>query len=601
MIVPFSISLHQKKITSASMYARNEGVLVALLMLLFGGCVVSEVANLSASLSTEDFFKASHQMDAKQENRCHFPSELLNNGIILFPDELCRTFYILRCYCLTTDGYTSTSLSSTPVIGKCLYACFSIEPPLEYNFINLSSESDICSNVNRKGVLCGQCREGYGVPAYSFTLKCVTCGHESLWTNISRYILMAYGPLTVFLAVIVVFTVSVNSAPLRGYILVCQLMTSNIFMYSVELNREINSVNHPPRYVFIFASVYEVWNLDFFRFIYKPFCLHLNLTTLQVMSLDYIIAAYPLVLIFVMYVMVELYSSNFRPMVLLGRLLHHCCVRFRNHLNIRTSLIDAFGTFFSLSFVKFLSTSLNLLISTPVWANKNNTYSWHVYFDGSMQSLRGSHIPFAVGAITVTVLCNILPLVLMLLYSFPRGQIVLRIIPGSVQRAMYPFVDNILACYKDGTNGTRNCRYFALIYYFALIGSLISSLTGRNAVVLGWNAYVCILAGMLVAVIQPYKSNVYNRVDTVLILSVGLWFAGAMSYVISSSEAPFEIEKSLALFLAPLFVPQLYITGYIIFKIGTKVWAFYTSQNQFITGETCERSLLFTFPQINTT
>ena len=352
-------------------------MLVALLMLLFRSCVVSESVNDSASLSMQD--KVSHQMDAKQLNRCHLPSVLLNKKILLFSDELmCRAFYVLKCYCLTTDGYTSTALSSTPsiVIGKCLYGCFGIESPQEYRFINLSSESDICSNVNRKGVLCGQCREGYGVPAYSFSLKCVTCGHESLWTNILRYILMAYGPLTVFLAVIVVFTVSDNSAPLRGYILVCQLMTSNMFMYTAELNREISSDSDPPGFVFILASVYGVWNLDFFRSMYKPFCLHLNLTTLQVMSLDYIIAAYPLLLLLVMYAMVDLYSRNFRPMVLLGRLLHHCCVRVRNHLKIRTSLIDAFGTFFSLSFVKFLSTLLNLLISTPVWANKKNTYSW---------------------------------------------------------------------------------------------------------------------------------------------------------------------------------------------------------------------------------
>ena len=51
----------------------------------------------------------------------------------------------------------------------------------------------------------------------------------------------------------------------------------------------------------------------------------------------------------------------------------------------------------------------------------------------------------------------------------------------------------------------------------------------KNTVVLGWTAFVCILIGMLVAVVQPYKSKVYNTVDAILILSVGLCFAGAVS------------------------------------------------------------------------
>ena len=36
---------------------------------------------------------------------------------------------------------------------------------------------------------------------------------------------------------------------------------------------------------------------------------------------------------------------------------------------------------------------------------------------------------------------------------------------------------------------------------------------------------MCIVTGMLVDVIQHYKAEVYNIVDTVLILSVGLGFA----------------------------------------------------------------------------
>ena len=544
-------------------------------------------------------FRQSSNVDINKSS-CNFPSELIEKRIII-PEATCDFFQVLRCYCVTSHELLSLPTSSVPhfLIGECIYGCFDIDYTTQYQSVNLSSHNGICSKLNREGILCGQCREGYGVPAYSFSLKCVHCGNESLWTTIPHYVLVAYGPLTLFLAIIMVFTVSVNSAPLRGWILVCQIISSNIIMYVLTLDNEFNSkyVNLAP--VKIISSFYGVWNLDFFRIIYKPFCLHPSLTTLQVMLLDYIIAAYPLVLIFVMYVMVELYSRNFRPMILLGRLLHHCCVRFRHRLDIRTSLIDAFGTFFSLSFVKFLSTTTNLLASAEVWDNANH-HSWHVYFEGNKETFKGGHIPYAITAILVLVFCNVLPLVLMLLYSFPRGQIVLNILPGSVQRAMYPFVDNILACYKDGTNGNRNCRYFAVVYYFALFGLLSSLMAAKTPVMIGWNAYACIVAGMLVSIIQPYKSKVYNTVDIVLTLSVGLGFVGMISFFISFIEAPFQKQIVVVMSTAPLLIPFLYIVGYIglkcCFKIHHLFKCYIGRQNQGADFETHQQPLLFNLP-----
>ena len=196
-------------------------------------------------------------------------------------------------------------------IGKCLYGCFDVHTSKIYHKVNLSSNTDTCSFVNRKGALCGQCIEGYGVPAYSFSLKCVHCGNESLWTTIPRYVLVAYGPLTLFLAMTLVFTVSVNSAPLHGWILVCQLLTTGVVMYTLVLEGELVPHSGISPYIHVIGSLYGVWNLDFFRSVYKPFCLHPNLTTLQVMSLDYFIALYPLLLITVSEVKVLFLICNF--------------------------------------------------------------------------------------------------------------------------------------------------------------------------------------------------------------------------------------------------------------------------------------------------
>ena len=143
-------------------------------------------------------------------------------------------------------------------------------------------------------------------------------------------VLVAYGPLTIFLGLIVLFTISVNFAPLRGWILVCQLLSYDFLMRILVTTADIHKESHFSPYIQIFGSVYGVWNLDFFRSVYKPFCLHPSLSILQVILLDYIIAAYPLVLIVVMYVLVDFYSHNYRPVVTVGKLFHRCCVRFRH-------------------------------------------------------------------------------------------------------------------------------------------------------------------------------------------------------------------------------------------------------------------------------
>ena len=472
---------------------------------------------------------------------------------------------VLRCYSLTS---IVKAREVQFAIGHSFYSCFYDTSTTEYHQFSAhswSQNNEKCSLFNREGILCGHCKEGHGPAVYSLSLKCVPCSNVSLWTTLPKYILIAYGPLTVFLVVIVVFTVSVNSAPLRGWILVCQMTSSTFVMRAIISTQEVHKNSGFSPYEEIYASIYGVWNLDFFRSVYKPFCLHHSLTTLQVMSLDYIIAAYPLVMILTMYVMVDLYSRNCRPVVIVGRLFHHCCIRFRHRLNIRTSLIDAFGTFFSLSYIKFMSTTVDLLTCTRVWSTGNNVVL-RVYFDGTKEFFKGDHIPYAVVGVLVWVICIVLPIILLLLYSFPRTHVVLNILPVSVRALMFPFMDNILACYKDGTNGTRNCRFFAVIYPIALFSYFCGFPFSKNAFLLGLNTFVCIIVGMLVAVIQPYKSKVYNTVDIILILSVGLCYAGGMALFIAYIEAPYQKPAGAIMAILPGSIPFFYLLGYIGYK-----------------------------------
>ena len=83
---------------------------------------------------------------------------------------------------------------------------------------------------------------------------------------------------------------------------------------------EANMIEYNPSTTFvaqIILSLYGVWNLDFFRTLLPPICLKIN--TLQALALDYLIAFYPLVLIVITYVLIELYDRKLCMLVWLWK------------------------------------------------------------------------------------------------------------------------------------------------------------------------------------------------------------------------------------------------------------------------------------------
>ena len=511
----------------------------------------------------------------KDNNSCfHVWNELKKLHIVKYQSSssssnCSRKVDVLRCYCLTaaTDSSTSTATAVMHYgIGHCLYGCFKTNyVDTEYLTVDFSDlQNGVCANFNREGLLCGQCIANYSPPVYSFTLRCVECQNTTLWKRILLYITVAYGPLTVFLLLIIVFTISVNTAPLHGWIFVCQVIASSNYMRILTTLGENRSI---PNYSYkTLGTIYGIWNLDFFRSLYPPFCLHSSLNTLQVMSLDYLIAAYPIAIIVLMYILVDLHSHDCRLIVVMWKPFRYCFARFRHNLNIRTSLVDDFGTFFTLSYVKMLSTTSDLLFLTYVW-DKHDHKSSHVYFDGTMQFLKGIHLPFAIVGFSTLLIYNLLPLGLILVYSFHKTQILLHCFPTSFNNALHPFMDNILGCYKDGTNGTRNCRYFAIVYHLARIALFVSFTATRSLYYYPVILYTCIVTGLLVVIIQPYKSAVYNTLDATLLFSLALGIVGVSAYLVAGHDDPKNSENAKHTAFVTVAIPLLFILGCLCYKI----------------------------------
>ena len=69
----------------------------------------------------------------------------------------------------------------------------------------------MCGDLNRQGQLCGSCREGYGLPAYFSSLKCVNCSKPGSTRNMGEYLAITFVPLTILYFIMIAFKISVTS------------------------------------------------------------------------------------------------------------------------------------------------------------------------------------------------------------------------------------------------------------------------------------------------------------------------------------------------------------------------------------------------------
>ena len=168
------------------------------------------------------------------------------------------------------------------------------------------------------------------------------------------------------------------------------------------------------------------------------------------------------------YLLVELHDHNFRMIVhvLLWKPFHKCFFHFRRQWNIRTSLIDAFATFLLLSYVKFLSVSADILIPVHTYTltSSGEMYSkMYLYSDATLEYFGKEHLQYGIVAVVVILVFVISPLLLLCLYPCQCFQRCLNHCRLQCH-VLHTFMDAFNGDYKDGTNGTHDCRYFAAVY-----------------------------------------------------------------------------------------------------------------------------------------
>ena len=466
-----------------------------------------------------------HYLNESDHEEC--VCEASHHGIVKCDTTLNKT-YVLDCYQMTYNGETRQV-----IVGLSFYGCTNNKKSSVYSLVpaNRSRINEVmCSQFNRDGQLCGACMDGYSPLVYSYQLYCMKCSEVESKYNWAKFIAMAFIPLTGFYILLVLLKINANSPKLHGLVFFAQLISSpansRMIISRWKLGSNLTFTSK------IISTLYGIWNLDFFRTLYPDTCL--NISTLQALSLDYLIALYPMVLIIITYVVIKLHSMDYRVILWMWKPIRWCILKLRHAEDIKTSLIDIFATFLLLSYVKTLSVNFDLLVYTIPIDSNGKPIGRYLYYDANYEYFGPDHLVYGIIAIISFTIMNILPFILLLFYPMKWFQKLLNRFQLS-HASLHIFFDSFGGCYKDGTEPrTRDCRYFAAFFLFIRIVAYIVYQATLTAAFYGWCSLIFIGVTMLLIVAKPYK-HLYHKNNTITAVMFGVMA------VITTSITSFEV------------------------------------------------------------
>ena len=190
----------------------------------------------------------------KEWIRCSNDTVILVYGNCMTYSKNTRSTYVAECPYFQVNGHKVSHLNPG----------YYIKLPLNISKLN----EYMCGPVNRKGLLCSECIDGFGTSFTSIEHSCSNCTNSY---GIPLYILAEIVPLTLFYLIILIFRINLTDSPMTCYIYYSQTLIS--YVSNSELNRNWFQARGPHLVVF---ALYGMWNLDIANSLYFTTILHIQ-------------------------------------------------------------------------------------------------------------------------------------------------------------------------------------------------------------------------------------------------------------------------------------------------------------------------------------
>ena len=428
---------------------------------------------------------------------------------------------------------------------------------LPANFTQLTKF--FCGDYNREGPLCSKCKPGYGPAVYAFSLMCVKCNNDGLgWL---LYISLVLFPITIFFIFIVVFNVRATHPMLMSLIFMSQVFSSTDQSFLTLLS--IYEQRAHTRWLHQLVKVLcGIWNLDFLRDLIPPFCLSSHLSNVHGLYLESLYIVYPLTLILITYICIELHANNFKPIILLWKPFHKCFSRLRRAWDPKASIINAFSSFFLLTSSRTIYAAVRSLHTVKMYEAlpHNNLIARRVLY----VDLNASRTLPLIYGITLIVLF-LFPTILFCIYPIKYIRVSVEyLLSLKSQNALRVFMDTFHGHCKDGTDGSRDFRAVSglpMLVLLAVTSLQIFQSTSLDS--LPAIPLLCFAASFFIASARPYKKTTINVVVSFMFGLTAFYLT-----VISHTFAEHKHVKALIfLLLICILVPHLVLISYISYKL----------------------------------
>lgn len=399
---------------------------------------------------------------------------------------------------------------------------------------------DVICSGNRKGIMCGVCKDGYSPAINSYTFQCLPCNQSDITGNVFRYIGVTYVPLVAFFVMIILFKIRLTAGTANALILYSQVISST---FDLTVSESITrNIDYATKLTVSYRFVYGIFNLDFFSALLHPFCIANNLNTLDILSLNYVVALSPLVMIVFMLVCIKLLSNR--------------CLLYCARCRISISPMMAFASFLLLSYNKLTLTS-TLILSEDSLVTSNGVSSGYkrVYSAGQYSSTDNTFVTCY--AIMAYVLLLMPILLLIVLFGYPVHFLERMVNKVPFLQKHYPadkmniFLDTFQGDFKN------NRRFYASFYFlFRLVVAVeyIVAVSGINQ--LSLQLGTCVIMIFISALLKPYKRPFLNYLDILMFANMAVLGSLSMYMLQNPSNknlVPFILQYILIMTPAILY------------------------------------------------
>ena len=466
------------------------------------------------------------------------------------------------------NGYCISYLSGQYFAGDCYYAHLGNFTDRMYSVMPQDPDrlnEVMCSMYKRKGLLCGQCIDGYGPAVYSLEGKCVDCSKFSVGSAVILYLFLEFFSILLFFILVMIFHINITDGPLLGYILFCQVYMLSVRTKETFLFSYLISHLPIPIKVLLYASLAlcGVWSLKFSWMFIPPFCISSQLTGIHIQLLELVPPIITITILLIACVLIELHKRNCSLIVLAWKTFSDCLAKLRLNPVSGGAFIHTFATFIFLSAYNLNNVAIVTLIHDPVSHGDGSFYKQLLGCDPTITWMSNKHLTYLSFMGAAFMFLVLIPSFLLCLYPTKFYCRFSQVISPRKQLAIKTFAESLHHCFTDGLNGTRDYR--ALAGVSLMFGSMTSLVLyySWNFTKIGYSfqfstGIVFILASILFSYWGPCRSQLSN----ISINYHGMVF-GFLSFVLSFWENTMSMPTELlqySFILAPIVSHILVLT-----------------------------------------